>query len=99
MTSYAVCGGSKKELLWSGLIGRLSSRYWPAHDKAPTVESLFECAATRPSGDCGPYGTSWNRFVFWGTGWHPKRNARAHDFIHTFCRRDDVDGCAVVGTA
>jgi hypothetical protein len=23
MTSYAVCGGSKKELLWSGLIGRL----------------------------------------------------------------------------
>jgi hypothetical protein len=38
MTSYAVCGGSKKELLWSGLIGRLCSRRWPARDKAPTVD-------------------------------------------------------------
>jgi hypothetical protein len=40
-TSDAVCGGSKKELLWSGLIGRLCSRHMPAHDKAHTVERLF----------------------------------------------------------
>src|ERR1700722_8859004 len=101
MTFDVVCGGGKKQILWSSLIDgfvaatglRMRKRLlWRAYSSAPRRDLRGTVHRTGLPGIASYVGDRA------GIKEASKRNAHAHNFFHPFCSRADADGCAVVGT-